>query len=279
MNTFRSLLNPIFCLSIVLFFTSVDLKSGTVQGRVISSNGEALEAASAYLLPVNQQVPLNDDGMYEINGIPSGDYYIAIVHPGYHLFLAKVSVNDEKPSQVVFVMRPEKQSLSSDYDQLTTELEKILLMCSAKKLSVVDASYQAKHKTEMTNSTHNIEVRKEVLSAIPETANRHNEKIGESEIEAIHKHEYGGLVTSVSVVPNPSSDFAIISFKLAEEGKVILELFRLQTGERIVLEDFGKMAAGENSVQLNISSLPIGTYTVLIRVSTCQYALTTFVKN
>lgn len=290
------------CSALLLGFgslSSVQLHAGTgtLWGRVVSSHGQPMTGASAYLLPSQKRVDISPDGMYALDGIEDGVYQIAVVHPGYHFYISSpMKVQGIARNGIVLVMRGSDDKATADYDGARSELERVLRQCSAKNITE-HKSITKKEETPVAATSTPAEkkdiqpvhpVQKQEASSatgkgtvkpINETVIAPGATADESKDAAGDNHIADELVTEVSVVPNPVSDNATVSFELGKEGSVLLEIFSVATGERLLIKDLGKREKGTNSTELNLSNLPHGSYTALVRASTCQYALTTFIKE
>jgi len=67
------------------------------------------------------------------------------------------------------------------------------------------------------------------------------------------------------IYPNPMSNTATIGLQLFESSKVILQLVN-SLGQVVLTNDLGKLAFGEQTVELNIAPLPQGLYFLNISV-------------
>jgi len=68
-------------------------------------------------------------------------------------------------------------------------------------------------------------------------------------------------VSSLNVFPNPSAGGAEIKFNLVKSSDVTLELFNLE-GQMLQNIFSGKLSAGDNKVQVNLTNFPAGMYLV-----------------
>jgi hypothetical protein len=72
-------------------------------------------------------------------------------------------------------------------------------------------------------------------------------------------------LAKLSVAPNPATDFANIDITLTEATAVALEVVNVE-GKVVMTKDAGTLAVGNNSVELNVSDLPAGTYHVTAKM-------------
>ena len=69
----------------------------------------------------------------------------------------------------------------------------------------------------------------------------------------------------VNVYPNPMNDAAMVSFQLSDRSNVSLQVINA-LGQTVISNEFGTMNSGEQSVELNTSSLNPGLYFLNIAV-------------
>lgn len=222
--------------------------SGTLSGRVIDKRGQPVRFASAYLLPHNIRVDVDADGFYAIENIEPGTYYLTVVQPGYRMYLScPIQFVNASNQRRVLVMRSAADETDNEYNEdLAREFERVLNECKL-------------HTSTATPRNADIP------------------KIGEA---ASHVEEHGSdLVSTVSVSPVPATDKATCTFTLRDNANVMIEIFSITSGSRVALLDAGTFTKGVQSYSLNTSGLPSGTYTLLVRASNCEYALTSFIKE
>ena len=68
-------------------------------------------------------------------------------------------------------------------------------------------------------------------------------------------------IAQLTISPNPAADFAKIEIKLQEASTVSFEVVNVE-GKVVMTKDGGMLTAGNNSIELNVSDLPSGTYHV-----------------
>lgn len=242
--------------------------NASIHGGVFSTKGIPMIGASAYLYPGNIRVPIQEDGTYLLNNLEPGSYSVTIVHPGYHVYMSKVTATTEETKGTVLLMR--RIGEVNEMDTIKRELDKVQRICArgfkTKHTTATSAPVTPPQTTTERSGTLVVQT-PPVLEQAPTIAEDNHE---------LHAED---LVTEVSVLPNPAQESATINFALANESKVLLEVFSIETGQRVMLLDLGTHKSGESSTRMNISNLSRGTYSVLVRASSCQYALTTFVKE
>lgn len=74
-----------------------------------------------------------------------------------------------------------------------------------------------------------------------------------------------GLMTNVSVFPNPFSDNAQVNFNLVQTGVVSLEVYNV-LGAKVIAEDLGEKVAGAHSTTISSERLDAGVYMVNLLV-------------
>jgi len=237
-----------------------------IRGGVFSTKGIPMIGASAYLYPGDIHVPIREDGSYEVTRLLPGSYSVTIVHPGYHLYMSTVTAKEEFTKGTVLLMR--RTDEVNEMDTIKRELDRVQRICAhgfKTKQPIVSTPPTPEVTTERAGTL--------VLQTPP--------MLEQAPIIAGDNHELHAedLVTEVTVLPNPAQETATINFALANESKVLLEVFSLESGQRVMLLDLGQHKAGDNNTRININNLARGTYSVLVRASSCQYALTTFIKE
>jgi len=74
-------------------------------------------------------------------------------------------------------------------------------------------------------------------------------------------NEQSSTVSALSIFPNPAANSSEIKFTLAKSSDVSIELFNLE-GQMLKNVFSGKLAAGENKVQLDLAGYSSGMYLV-----------------
>ncbi len=227
--------------------------------RVISSTGEELEGAMAYYYPSGQTARVGANGFVSLHS--PGDNQLFIIHPGYALFESSGKMTGGN-----LVVRSKSDQRDAERFAALPELNRILEMCrpvvgNSRTENVLVPKKEDQQKSTETSQSEDIQAPKS------------------STLQSLSPKIEGDVVLSLDVMPNPSQDKATIRFRLHRESRVMVELYRLESGERVFIDDFGSQSAGVNSIQLNLSSLSAGSYAVILRSSSCEYALSTFVKN
>jgi hypothetical protein len=80
---------------------------------------------------------------------------------------------------------------------------------------------------------------------------------------AVEEVASAGEITGASIYPNPADDNANISFNLLNNNNVKV-IVRDMTGRLVSSENFGNRTSGQNTINLNVSSLNAGIYSVTV---------------
>ena len=78
-------------------------------------------------------------------------------------------------------------------------------------------------------------------------------------------HDITGLVSGVTVYPNPATSVANFSINLVQSASVSVSIFDV-TGRLVATEEKGKLNAGANTVMFNTSNLSEGMYMYRVNV-------------
>ncbi len=104
------------CASVFLLLVAathrLGAQGGTLRGRVADSAGAPLPRASVSVDAIGLRTTTNDQGDYEIRGIPSGTYNVRARILGYVAQVAQVTVSATAPAQQNFSMRSQAIALS-----------------------------------------------------------------------------------------------------------------------------------------------------------------------
>lgn len=84
-----------------------------------------------------------------------------------------------------------------------------------------------------------------------------NEALGNTSV----KNEQSNSISSLQIFPNPVINKATVNFNLSKSSNVTLEVFNL-TGKLIKQERLGKLAKGENKIELDMANYITGMYLV-----------------
>lgn len=80
---------------------------------------------------------------------------------------------------------------------------------------------------------------------------------------AVEEVASAGEITGASIYPNPADDNANISFNLLNNNNVKV-IVRDMTGRLVSSENYGNRTSGQNTINLNVSSLNAGIYSVTV---------------
>src|SRR5678815_5681453 len=84
---------PITLLLYLCFFATAGFsQSGSVAGKVVDEQSLAVSYATVQLKGTTYGANTDDDGMYEIVGVPPGTYTLAISYVGYAEYTQSVTV-------------------------------------------------------------------------------------------------------------------------------------------------------------------------------------------
>ena len=81
------------------------------------------------------------------------------------------------------------------------------------------------------------------------------------EVTSVSSVEETLEISDVALFPNPTSGISNIQFTSAAAAKASLEVTNL-LGERVIVEDFGMLAAGTHRMELNLTGFEAGVYLV-----------------
>ncbi len=237
--------------------------------RIVTSEGEELQGALVYFLPSHRSTFTGAKGILNTDVADAGDNQVFVLHPGYSLFESSFARSAKN-----LIVRSLSQTQDAQQFAALPEFERILQSCRPKTGSSASASVAPSmgtlHPTETQTATAGAVPAPEAGQAEARKTTEHSTQSLRSESE---------IVLNLSISPNPAADDIHLRYTLAKDAEVIVELFRLSDGRRIVLEDQGMKSRGENVLDLHLATLSAGSYAIILRSSTCQYALSTFVKN
>ncbi len=272
----------------------------SLSGYVVSAGTDIPYGGTVFALPGMQSTIIAADGSYRFEDIPAGTLSIAIVHPGFHFYSTSFKVEDGE-NQRNLVLIADKFNGDEDFVSKLNELERVIYACrlrdglhgntlastsanttpgaalapGVRSKSAIPAA-PTEHKSasaQLASSSMTFE------SAINNSAQNNNDNHSENTVLSADESSHSDVLARVTVYPNPSDEHAVVSFHLATEARVVMELFNTQSGTRITVEELGLRSSGDNTMRLNLSQLAAGSYTVLLRTSTCQYSIANFVKN
>ena len=83
-----------------------------INGRVLSSNGAPLSAATIILHPLNKQINSAQDGTFQFVDIPKGDYSLQVQLIGYQSKIQKLSLKEDRQG-IRFVLEPSEEMLQT----------------------------------------------------------------------------------------------------------------------------------------------------------------------
>lgn len=75
----------------------------------------------------------------------------------------------------------------------------------------------------------------------------------------------------LTIYPNPTIDFAVLDFNLTEENTVLVSVVNA-IGQKVFIENIGKMSAGSQKYTLNTSSYNDGLYCITLKVGESIYS-------
>ncbi len=224
------------------------MKTIPLQTRVVTSDGIELEGAIATFAPSGTIVHVAEGGVLDMTARKTDDETVFVIHPGYELFEGTISSSNN------LVVRSIKDAASAERFAALPELQKILETCRPKTIE-------------------------QIKEADKDADGDDDDDAPAKQSSTMAAMMSGDLVMKLNVLPNPAQDQVAVQYTLSAESKVMIELFRMENGQRVVLQDFGTKPAGTNEVTLPLSGLSSGTYMVLLRSSSCQYAMSKFVKQ
>ncbi len=76
---------------------------------------------------------------------------------------------------------------------------------------------------------------------------------------------------NVSVYPNPASDYVSVSFEVAKDTEISLELYDM-LGQQVRIQKLGYMLQGSNTVEMSVNDLETGMYLLIINTGKSQIA-------
>lgn len=74
------------------------------------------------------------------------------------------------------------------------------------------------------------------------------------------------IQNSISIYPNPTSEYAFVEFTLNKEALVSVELLDL-FGNRLLINDLGKVSQSAGNVKIDLNSIPSGTYYIRLNIA------------
>ena len=74
------------------------------------------------------------------------------------------------------------------------------------------------------------------------------------------------IENSISIYPNPTSEYAFVEFTLNKEALVSVELLDL-FGNRLLINDLGKVSQSAGNVKIDLNSIPSGTYYIRLNIA------------
>jgi hypothetical protein len=84
-------------------------------------------------------------------------------------------------------------------------------------------------------------------------------------------------LSGVNVFPNPAGNHTHVRFELKDRGSVSIQVFDA-LGRTVLFKPARLMDAGPREIELDLSTIPHGWYTVRVATSDMQFAPTVFVK-
>jgi hypothetical protein len=119
---------PVVCALLLVVFSVVSLAAcedamldtgvyGIIQGTVIhESSGERLVDAAITTSPPSNAILSDENGEFEYDDLPVGDYTISVTKPGYERSTVSVAVREERITQATVVMSKGDEEFSGEAD-------------------------------------------------------------------------------------------------------------------------------------------------------------------
>src|SRR5213078_740582 len=110
----RRVVGVIACAVLMLIATSARLSAqgGTVRGRVADTTGAPLARVSVSIEAIGARATTNEQGDYEIRGVPAGTHSVRARLLGYVAQVARVTVSEGEPTRLDLVLRAQPIGLA-----------------------------------------------------------------------------------------------------------------------------------------------------------------------
>lgn len=114
-------------LFIFLYASALFAQGGTVSGKVIDNNNQAIAGASVYIASIGKGAATDASGMYTLSNVPEGNHTITFSYLGF-----------DNISQNVSVRTGETSTLNITLSESTNELEGIILSVNKQPQKITD---------------------------------------------------------------------------------------------------------------------------------------------
>ena len=107
-----SLLTCCAVLALIASTSRLAAQAGAIRGRVTDSTGAALARVSVIIEALGARATTDDQGNYELRGVPAGSHTVRVRLLGYVPLLVRVSVAEGQPARQDFSLRTQPIALS-----------------------------------------------------------------------------------------------------------------------------------------------------------------------
>src|SRR5438552_13436452 len=110
----RRVVGVIACAVLMLIATSARLSAqgGTVRGRVADTTGAPLARVSVSIEAIGARATTNEQGEYEIRGVPAGTHSVRARLLGYVPQIVRVTVSEAQPARQDFALHTQPIGLA-----------------------------------------------------------------------------------------------------------------------------------------------------------------------